>query len=229
MDNKFNIYIGMDEPYPEAFEVCRQSILERCERYNITVSPINYNTVKQYDRVKDKFESTQFSFARFFTPYQCEYKGRSMFVDGDFLFLYSIDDLLDMYDDNYAVSCCKHDYVANPGIKMDGKLQSMYPRKNWSSLMLINNEHDDVKRLSPAIINRSTGRYLHRFEWVTGEIGSIPVEWNWLVGTYSETKNFKPKALHYTDGGPWLQKYKECEYSDVWHDRLYNYEKERNI
>lgn len=229
MSTDFNIYIGLDEPHPQAYEVCKQSILERCERHNVTISPVNYNTVKAYKRTKDKFESTQFAFARFFVPHQCDFKGRSVFVDGDFLFLDSIDDLLDLYDDQYAVSCCKHEYDPEPGVKMDGKIQSVYPKKNWSSLMLINNEHEDVKKLTPTKLNVETGKYLHRFEWVEGEIGSIPVEWNWLVGTYQETKEFKPKALHYTDGGPWLQEYQDCDYSNVWHKHFYKYEREQNI
>ena len=166
------------------------------------------------------FESTQFAFARFFVPYECHYKGKSVFVDSDFLFLEPIDELLDLYDSKYAVMCCKHRYQVSNSVKMNGKIQSDYPMKNWSSLMVINNEHDDTRQLTPEVVNSQTGKYLHRFEWVSGDIGSIPIEWNWLVGIYNERDDFKPKALHFTNGGPWLEDYKNCEYSDVWNEHL---------
>ncbi len=36
---------------------------------------------------------------------------------------------------------------------MDGKVQTSYPRKNWSSCMLFNRE----RKLTPELINRQTG------------------------------------------------------------------------
>ena len=71
--------------------------------------------------------------------------------------------------------------------------------------------------LTPELINKETGKFLHRFEWLEEEdIGSIPINWNWLVGWYKEPQNGKPKAIHYTEGGPWFEDYKNCEYADVW-------------
>jgi lipopolysaccharide biosynthesis glycosyltransferase len=215
MKTKFKIFVGLDELHPEAYETCKYSILENNDRYDISVHPINCNTIRQYSRIKDKFESTQFAFARFFAPHECGYKGQSVFVDGDFLFLESIDSLLDLYDSHYPVMCCKHNYTPNSSLKMDDKLQSIYPRKNWSSLMIFNNSHPDVAKLTPERVNQESGKYLHRFKWAN-KIGSIPVGWNWLVGYYKETFNFKPKALHYTDGGPWLSGFANCEYHEEW-------------
>ena len=51
-------------------------------------------------------------------------------------------------------------------------------------------------------------------------IGSLPIDWNWLVGWYKEPKDGKPKALHYTEGGPWFKDYRNCEYNQVWKDVL---------
>ena len=33
-----------------------------------------------------------------------------------------------------------------------------------------------------------------------------------------------PKAIHYTEGGPWFDDYRDCEYADVWNQ----YHKEYN-
>ena len=218
MKKHINIFIDYDGDHPDAYNVCRESILRSSERYNLEVRPLNYNTVSDYCRVKDETESTQFSFARFWTPYESSHEGVSIFVDSDFVFLDSIDKLIDLYDDRYAVMCCKHeDYKPKAEVKMDGKLQTQYPRKNWSSLIIFNNSHPANNVLQPILLNTYTGAHLHRFEWLQdSEIGSIPVEWNWLVDYYTETESFKPKALHYTDGGPWLNQHKNCSYNKIW-------------
>ena len=214
-----NVFIGLDEPHQIAYDVCKDSILKNNKKYNLNIKPINYNTVTNYNRKIDEFESTQFSFARFWTPYESNFKGVSIFLDSDFLFLKSIDNLIDLYDEKYAVMCCKHDYVPTDEYKMDGKPQTTYPRKNWSSLMIFNNEHKKNKVLEPWMLNTLTGAYLHRLQWVVNrEIGSLPLEWNWLVNWYDEEPGFNPNALHFTEGGPWLENHKNCKYSEIWND-----------
>ena len=49
---------------------------------------------------------------------------------------------------------------------MDGAVQTVYPRKNWSSLMLFNCDHPSVRALTPEVVNRESGAYLHRLQWV---------------------------------------------------------------
>ena len=217
MKEQINIFIGLDEPYKIAYETCKSSILSQNKKYNLNIRPINYNTVKDYKRKKTKTESTQFSFARFWVPYESGFKGKSIFVDSDFLFLKSIDDLIDLYDEKKAIMCCKHDYQPKNEVKMDGKIQTSYPRKNWSSLVMFNNEHPKNKTLEPWLLNTLTGAYLHRFMWLADrDIGSLPLEWNWLVNWYKEEPGFAPNALHFTEGGPWLEGYENCEYSERW-------------
>jgi len=211
-----NIYIGYDEHHSITYDACKFSIIKGNSKYDINVIPINYNTINSYDRIMDKYESTQFSFARFWVPYESNYKGISIFCDSDFIFMDSIDNLIDLYDDRYAIMCCQHNYTPNSDIKMNGKIQSSYPRKNWSSLMIFNNEHPKNKTLNPLTLNNQSGAFLHRFNWLDdNEIGSLPLDWNYLVGYYTGKD---PKALHYTDGGPWLKGYENCKYSDIWYE-----------
>ena len=43
-------------------------------------------------------------------------------------------------------------------------------------------------------------------------IGELPMEWNYLVGYYPE----RPKALHYTLGGPWFESQKKGPFAQEW-------------
>ena len=64
---------------------------------------------------------------------------------------------------------------------------------------------------------------MHRFSWLEDhEIGPIPHHWNWLVGWYKEPDDGNPKAIHYTEGGPWFENYRDCEYHQKWKDLLFN-------
>jgi cellobiose-specific phosphotransferase system component IIB len=116
--------------------------------------------------------------------------------------------------------CAQHQYTPKPGRKMDGKLQTIYPKKNWSSMMLINCEHPkNIDELTLNNVNNENlnGAHFHRFSWLPdSSIGQISHEWNWLVGWYNEPDDGAPKALHYTEGGPWFDNYKDCEYAAEW-------------
>jgi hypothetical protein len=100
---------------------------------------------------------------------------------------------------------------------MDGKAQSAYPRKNWSSFMLFNCDHPDVQALTPAVVNSATPAYLHRLEWVqdAASIGALDLEWNFLVGEYPRPES-TPRVLHYTVGGPWFDSWQDCDFADLW-------------
>ncbi|KAJ6296787.1 hypothetical protein OIU78_022500 [Salix suchowensis] len=64
---------------------------------------------------------------------------------------------------------------------MDGAVQTVYPRKNWSSMVLYNCGHPKNKVLTPEVVSTQTGAFLHRFQWLEDEeIGSIPFVWNFL-------------------------------------------------
>ena len=116
-----------------------------------------------------------------------------------------------------AVYCVKHDHRPTETTKMDGAVQTVYPRKNWSSLMLFNCVHPAVRRLTPDIVNRTSGAYLHRMQWVADEeIGALPCDWNWLEGSDRKPAQGTPKAVHFTRGGPWFQNWRNVDYGDLW-------------
>ena len=115
---------------------------------------------------------------------------------------------------------------------MDGAVQTVYPRKNWSSMVLYNCGHPKNKALDPETVNTQTGAFLHRFQWLEDEeIGSVPFVWNFLEGhncVVEGDPSTKPKAVHYTRGGPWFDAWKDCEFADLWLAEMDEYVKEKN-
>lgn len=220
------IFIGYDTREDIAYEVCKHSIITRQPQAKIyPVVQDQLIDLGLYSRGIDKLASTQFTYTRFLVPKLCDYKGWALFIDCDTILKEDIKYLFDYVNDKYAIMCVKHDYKPKSNIKMDGQIQTTYPRKNWSSVMLINCEHDSNKILTPNLISDEniTGAYLHRFSWLhDNEIGELPVEWNWLVSHYKQPEDGIPKLIHYTEGGPWFHDYTDCEYSEDWKQELSN-------
>jgi lipopolysaccharide biosynthesis glycosyltransferase len=199
------IYVGWDSREDIAFQVARHSILKRTKS-DVEVVPIKQyelRTAGIYNRPIDKKASTEFSLTRFAVPILNDYKGWAIFVDCDFLWLSDVKEIFDMADDKYAVMCVHHDYKPKEEVKMDGKQQFVYPRKNWSSMMLWNCGHPSNKKLTKEVLNNETTPFLHRFRWLKDEeVGEIPYQYNYLEGWY---KTNDAKVVHYTRGGPWFE------------------------
>ena len=218
MNEPLKIFVGWDSREDIAYQVCRQSILDTTS-VPVEIIPLKQKTLRKQDmywRDIDALASTEFTFTRFLIPTITEYNGWALFIDCDFVALEDVAKLFAQANDKYAVMCAQHDYTPKEGVKMDGQQQTSYPRKNWSSMMLVNCGHPSNKKLTKELVNTETisGAYLHRFSWLLDkEVGKLSHEWNWLVGWYKEPKDGKPKFLHYTEGGPWFEKYENCEYN----------------
>lgn len=210
------IYIGHDSRQPEATDVCEYSI-HKYTKYPVHTERLDITELKNsgiYYRPDGSPASTEFTYTRFLVPYLNNHEEWATFVDSDFLFT---DDITNMWDDlmcnprmdDYAVFCVKHlPYVPSNKTKFWGNIQHNFPRKNWSSLMVFNGRHSSTKKLTPLTVANQSPEWLHRFGWCKdSEIGSIRIHWNWLVGDYGIPDLMTPKALHYTNGGPW---------NDVW-------------
>lgn len=215
MIRDFNIYIGYDRREHIAAEVCKFSI-ERRMTSHTRVQYLTLDNALDFKRPRETTQSTDFTYTRFMIPYMESYGGYSLFVDCDFLFLDDVRELARFIDPKKAVSVVKHPcYYPNSEIKMDGVRQHQMVRKNWASMIMFNNGHKSNKALSPNYVNTvQPGRNLHQFMWLRNEeIGSISLDWNTLDGYY-ELDN--PRAIHYTDGGPWFDNYKNTYYSKFW-------------
>lgn len=216
------IYIGYDSREDAAYRALKSSIRKLSTRRIHKLVQSELREIGVYTRGVDTLASTEFSFTRFLTPLLNGYDGWALFIDCDMLFLESPDKLFELADDKYALMCVKHDYNPTSTTKMDGKTQHLYPRKNWSSVMLFNCGHPSNQRLTRDVVNSESGAFLHQMKWLNDEeIGELPHEWNWLVGWYKEPEDGTPKLLHYTEGGPWFKGYESCEYADDWNHELH--------
>lgn len=151
----------------------------------------------ELDTIDQKPFSTQFSFTRFLVPFLTN--GLVLFMDCDMFVRSDITEIFDMYDKHIPIKCVKHNHEPIETLKMDNIIQTKYRKKNWSSFVLWNCDHPDIKKLTLDDVNTKHGSWLHGFEW-TDNIGDIPHEWNWLDNHSPE--NLNAKNVHFTTGGP---------------------------
>ena len=213
------IFIGYDSREDIAYRVARRSI-ERHARRPVHIQPVEQEYLRSiglYYRPFDPLSATEFSFTRFLVPHLCEFKGWAVFLDCDFLVRHDLTDIWHYVDESKAVLAVHHDYRPRESVKMDGKAQHQYPRKNWSSFMFINCEHPETQRLTPEVVNSETGMYLHQFKWASDEnIGELPIKYNYLEGWHTKEQEPNPVCVHMTRGGPWFAGYENVEYADEW-------------
>jgi hypothetical protein len=212
------VYIGFDTREVVAYHVLVNSIIRHAS------GPVSFTPValahlgSVFSRSMDPKQATEFSFSRFLVPYLSGYRGWSMFLDCDMLFLDDIYALWEQRDDRYAAMVVKHDYVPKSGTKMFNQVQTRYPKKNWSSLMLFNGPR--CHALTPEYVNTASGLELHQFKWLESEamIGDLAIGWNYLVGEYEFSRDVK--NLHFTLGGPYIKGFEGCDYAEVWFEEF---------
>jgi len=208
------LFIGFDPRETVAYHVLSQSILARASQ-PVAITPICLSHLREiYTRARDPLQSTDFSFTRFLTPYLCEYQGWAIFMDSDMLVRDDIARLWALRDARYAVQVVKHNHVPKENTKFLGAVQTTYQKKNWSSVMLLNNAR--CQALTPDYVNRASGLALHQFKWLVddGLIGEIPHGWNHLVG--HDAPSADASLVHYTTGGPYFRQWRNCEHADTW-------------
>ena len=212
-----NVFIGFDEGEKVSYHILSESI-RRQSSVPVSITPLCLSNIPEFKRELQPNQSTEFAFSRFLVPYLSDYKGWSLFLDSDMMFRDDIKNLWDMIDKDKSIMCCKHDYVPKQNVKFRGAKNEPFPKKNWSSFMLMNNER--CKMLTKEFVETATGLELHQFKWTHEEnIGELPLEWNWLVSEYDYNKN--AKNVHLTLGGPYFKDYAKSDYADEWF-RLYN-------
>jgi len=246
-DNRvLSVYIGWDAREAVATDVCRHSILRRSEN-RLNIIPLKHRELRKQglfsrpwliesdtgnwkDLLDNKPFSTEFSHTRFLVPHLMNYQGWALFMDSDMLFLSDIEKLFNLANDKYAVMCVKHHQKVNSGdVKMDGRTQLSYNRKNWSSFVLWNCSHPANKSLTPAIVNFMNGSDLHSFSWLKDhEIGDLPYSYNYIPGVSPklppESGN-RPDVIHFTFGGPWFEECPEVPYGQMWVDEYEHFQK----
>lgn len=213
------LFVGYDTREAVAFDVFQASVIKHASR-PVSFTPLSLKCLDGIYTEAHHDGSNQFIYSRFLVPYLCGFKGWAIFADGDMLVREDIAKLWALRDPDKAVQVVKHDYCTKAPVKYLGAKNEDYPRKNWSSLILWNCGHPANQRLTPEWIETSSGRQLHRFEWLKDcQIGSLPQKWNWLVGEYDYNQD--AKLVHYTLGTPCFRGYSKCDYSVQWYAQLF--------
>lgn len=226
------VFVGYDAREWLAYQVCTASLLATASK-PVSVEPIGrsdlvewgvYNRTQSerdglaWDDLSDAPCSTDFSLARFWLPSMAPSSGWALYCDCDFLWRRDVRQLFALADARYAVMVVPHQHAPAETTKMDGQAQTVYRRKNWSSLMLFNLAHAGTRRLMhgpTGEANTRPGRDLHAFCWLKdSEIGFLPEEWNWLDGS-SDIRR-EPAAVHFTRGTPDMPGWERTPYASEW-------------
>ncbi len=230
MTTEMKIYIGYDEREQLAYDVAVDSlqrvapdltpeplIASKLAAQGLLTRPSDHRGGQDYDFVSNAPKSTRFAVSRFLVPILCQ-SGLAMFTDCDVVFLRDPRETAAEVGGERrtkAVYVVKHNYQPTREWKMVNQKQTVYPRKNWSSVMLFDCEHPANKRLTLHDINNRPGRDLHAFYWLhDSEIGDLKPKWNWLVN-----EQLCPDELgiaHFTNGGPWIEGWAGAPHDDIW-------------
>lgn len=219
------VFLGWDDREPE---VCRVAAASLKRTSGITPEWLRIDRLRDaglmwrladrrggvWDLVSNAACSTDFAISRFLVPIICQ-EGWVLFADPDVVFMRDVSDLREMADDRYAVMVVKHEHDPQRGVKMDGRPQVPYARKNWSSVIWWNCAHKANRRLTLHDVNTRTGLALHQFYWLhDDEIGELAPAWNWLVNEQPRPSDLA--IAHFTNGCPGLPNWTPQSNDDIW-------------
>lgn len=201
------LFCGYDEREAVGFHVFLSSVLRRASL------PVFFTPIQDKSQTDG---SNAFTYARFSVAEMCGYEGWAVFMDAcDMLALGDIADLWAQRNESYAVQVVKHSYRTRNPIKYLGTTMMCpnvdYPRKNWSSVMLINCSAPEWKTAM------RDGKQAHQFVgFDDSRIGDISPEWNVLADEGQHIAN--AKLLHWTAGIPGFPLYSSANGSNLWHE-----------
>ena len=223
---KRTVFIGWDDREAAACNVAKASIrahlrsdvevrflrLEHLREQGLYRRPTEIRDGRLWDAISQAPMATDHACARFLIK-ELAGEGWALFMDGDMLVRADLNELFESLGDK-ALYCVQHRHEPENTVKMDGQVQTRYPRKNWSSVMVINCHHPANEALTVELVNTVPGRDLHRFCWLEDEdIGRLDPAWNWLAPP-------EPKIVHFTEGVPDMPGYENQPYADEWRSYL---------
>ena len=207
------IYIGYDPREAVVFHTCANSIIRHSSR-PVSIIPLALNLLSEY-KENHSDGSNDFIYSRFLVPWLNRFHGWAIYLDGDMVVQTDIAELWDLRDHTKDIMVVKHNYKTRRERKYLNNTNQDYPRKNWSSVVMWNCQNYPTRMLTPEFVAKSTGSFLHRFEWLQDDrIGDLPMEWNWLPDELGENPN--AKLLHWTLGAPCFNEFRDTEQAEVW-------------
>lgn len=213
------VYAGFDEREEVGYHAFCASLIQHATE-PVSITPLSLQMVSKVYGEGHRDGTNGFIYLRFLIPYLQTFEGWAIFVDGaDMVLDADIAQLWALRDPFKAVQVVKHNYKTKHPRKYIGTQMEAanadYPKKNQSSVMLINCAHYAWRDMTPEKVAAMPGSYLHRFEFIPERyIGELPVEWNWLADEFGVNEN--AKLLHWTCGIPGFGHYKNAPHADKW-------------
>ena len=213
------IYHGFDIREEAGTHVFCSSVINRSSS-PVSLIPLHLRFYESFYSPGQRDGTNAFTYTRFLIPFLQDFTGWAIFCDGaDMLCRADITELWALRDHYKAVQVVKHDYkTKHPrkyiGTKMEADNRD-FPRKNWSSVMLINCSHFDWRQMKPEKVEKMSGEELHQFQWIRSpdNLGELPIEWNWL-DEYGYNKD--AKIVHWTTGSPGFLRYAMAPHAEEW-------------
>lgn len=213
------LYYGFDPREEIGAHTFCSSVIHQSSR-PVALIPLHLPLFASFYAPGQRDGTNSFIYTRFLIPFLQGFKGWAIFADGaDMVMKADVSELWALRDESKAIMVVPHDYkTKHPrkyiGTKMEAA-NGNYPRKNQSSLMLINCGHPAWKGMTPEAVEEMTGAVLHRFGFIPDSaIGYLPMEWNWLADEYGT--NGDAKLLHWTAGIPGFPHYANAPHAADW-------------
>ncbi len=211
------IYAGFDPREEAGYHAFTSSLLEHASA-PFTVTPLHLPLFRSFYAPGVRDGSNAFVYTRFLIPFLQGYTGSAIFCDGsDMLMRADIAELWALRDPYKPVQVVKHDYKTKwprkyRGTSMEAPNED-YPRKQWSSVMIMNCMHMSWRQITPESVQQMTGAQLHQFSWLADDqIGELPKEWNHLADEHGH--NPDAKLLHFTTGSPLMKDHSTVAHAD---------------
>jgi lipopolysaccharide biosynthesis glycosyltransferase len=214
-----NVYAGFDPREEVGFHTFASSLIHHSSE-PLSITPLHLKNLAKVYQGGQRDGTNAFIFSRFLIPYLQNYQGWALFMDGaDMIVKGDIAELWALRNPFVAVQVVPHKYKTKHPLKYVGTgmeaANNDYPRKNWSSMMLINCSHYAWRRITPEAVESMSGSDLHSFSFIPERyIDFLPAEWNWLADEFGENKD--AKVLHWTAGIPAWPHYQDAPHADDW-------------
>ncbi len=211
------VFVGFDPREEAGTHVFTSSLIHRASA-PVSIIPLHRQHFASFYSKGQRDGTNAFTYTRFLIPFLQGWRGFAIFADGaDMLMRADIAELWALRDHYKAVQVVKHDYqTKHPRKYLGTQMETSnydYPRKQWSSVMLVNCAHYHWRDITPERVEQMTGPELHRFSWLKDElIGELPSEWNWLADEHGENKD--AKIVHWTAGVPAFPAYAQAPHAD---------------
>jgi lipopolysaccharide biosynthesis glycosyltransferase len=192
MNEPLRVFIGCDSRQPVALTVAAHSVARHSTK-PVAITPLMLHQLPITRR-----GLTEFTYARWLTPWLCNFKGKALFMDADMIVRGDIAELFE-YGGMNAVSVMQEQ-----------------ERFEWPSMMLFNCAACHV--LTPEYVEDPKNK-LFPLDWAP-YVGELPSDWNHCVSYMDPLRAQKAKLIHYTAGLPVWEETQGNPEDDYWFKEL---------